>query len=135
MEETSGWDAKTPRGKQGKNARKLARRGDPEAKEAKEEAELQAKLEKEKQAKERNARLAEKQQRDAEEEAMRKKEKEEKKKQVLGRLDELKAEVAKSKEQFVPQCVSLAWSADGQTLYSGYTDNVIRVWQVQASTR
>jgi guanine nucleotide-binding protein subunit beta-2-like 1 protein len=50
-------------------------------------------------------------------------------------VDELKAEVAKSKEHFVPQCVSLAWSADGQTLYSGYTDNVIRVWQVQASTR
>jgi guanine nucleotide-binding protein subunit beta-2-like 1 protein len=45
-------------------------------------------------------------------------------------VDELKAEVAKSKEHFIPQCVSLAWSADGQTLYSGYTDNVIRVWQV-----
>lgn len=27
-------------------------------------------------------------------------------------------------------CVSLAWSSDGSTLYSGYTDNVIRVWGV-----
>uniref|UniRef100_A0A914RTC1 Small ribosomal subunit protein RACK1 n=1 Tax=Parascaris equorum TaxID=6256 RepID=A0A914RTC1_PAREQ len=33
----------------------------------------------------------------------------------------------------VPQCISLAWSADGQTLYAGYTDNVIRVWQVSVA--
>jgi len=32
-----------------------------------------------------------------------------------------------------PQCVSLAWSADGQTLFAGYTDNMIRVWQVSQS--
>ncbi|MCP9265856.1 Guanine nucleotide-binding protein subunit beta-2-like 1 [Dirofilaria immitis] len=32
-----------------------------------------------------------------------------------------------------PQCISLAWSADGQTLYAGYTDNVIRVWQVSVA--
>jgi len=25
-------------------------------------------------------------------------------------------------------CLSLAWSADGSTLYAGYTDNLIRVW-------
>ncbi|KAI3633275.1 hypothetical protein MIR68_008813 [Amoeboaphelidium protococcarum] len=30
----------------------------------------------------------------------------------------------------VPLCISLAWSADGQTLFAGYTDNNIRVWQV-----
>jgi guanine nucleotide-binding protein subunit beta-2-like 1 protein len=24
----------------------------------------------------------------------------------------------------------MAWSADGQTLFAGYSDNVIRVWQV-----
>ena len=30
-----------------------------------------------------------------------------------------------------PQCLSLAWSADGQTLFAGYSDNLIRVWQVQ----
>jgi guanine nucleotide-binding protein subunit beta-2-like 1 protein len=29
------------------------------------------------------------------------------------------------------ECISLAWSQpDGQTLYSGYTDGLIRVWQV-----
>jgi len=30
-----------------------------------------------------------------------------------------------------PDCISLAWSADGQTLFAGYTDNLIRVWTVQ----
>lgn len=30
------------------------------------------------------------------------------------------------------QCVSLCWSADGQTLFAGYTDNIIRVWQVSS---
>jgi guanine nucleotide-binding protein subunit beta-2-like 1 protein len=29
-----------------------------------------------------------------------------------------------------PTCTSLAWSADGQTLFAGYTDNLVRVWQV-----
>lgn len=29
-----------------------------------------------------------------------------------------------------PYCTSLCWSADGTTLYSGYTDNVVRVWSV-----
>lgn len=29
-----------------------------------------------------------------------------------------------------PSCVSLAWSADGQTLFAGYTDNKIRVFSV-----
>jgi guanine nucleotide-binding protein subunit beta-2-like 1 protein len=29
-----------------------------------------------------------------------------------------------------PYCLSLCWSADGATLFSGYTDNIIRVWQV-----
>jgi len=26
-------------------------------------------------------------------------------------------------------CISLAWSADGSTLFAGYTDNLIRVWE------
>jgi len=30
-----------------------------------------------------------------------------------------------------PQCLSIAWSLDGSTLYSGYTDNTIRVWGVK----
>ena len=31
-----------------------------------------------------------------------------------------------------PECVSLAWSADGQTLFAGYTDSLIRAWGVMA---
>ena len=34
------------------------------------------------------------------------------------------------KKATVPYCVSLAWSADGSTLYAGYTDGIIRVWDV-----
>lgn len=45
--------------------------------------------------------------------------------------DELKPEVAEGK---TPECVSLAWSSDGQNLFSGYTDNLIRVWQVMTSS-
>jgi guanine nucleotide-binding protein subunit beta-2-like 1 protein len=33
----------------------------------------------------------------------------------------------------VPSCLSLAWSHDGNTLYAGYSDNLIRVWQVSPS--
>jgi len=32
-----------------------------------------------------------------------------------------------------PQVISLAWTADGQTLFAGYTDNIIRVWQVSSA--
>ncbi|XP_067011263.1 small ribosomal subunit protein RACK1 [Anabrus simplex] len=32
-----------------------------------------------------------------------------------------------------PQCLSLAWSGDGQTLFAGYSDNNIRAWQVVTS--
>jgi guanine nucleotide-binding protein subunit beta-2-like 1 protein len=46
---------------------------------------------------------------------------------------ELKPEFAESKKGQTPQCISLAWSADGQTLISGYTDNKIRVWSVMRS--
>jgi len=45
-------------------------------------------------------------------------------------VDELKPETAAAKKSQEPACISLAWSADGQYLFSGYTDNVIRVWQV-----
>jgi len=48
-------------------------------------------------------------------------------------VDDLKPEIMNSSSQsktVPPQCISLAWSPDGQTLYAGYTDNVIRVWQV-----
>jgi len=40
--------------------------------------------------------------------------------------------VFKDPKKCVPiQCISLAWSGDGCTLFAGYTDSVIRVWQVQ----
>jgi len=44
-------------------------------------------------------------------------------------VDELKPEVM-SMHAAPPQCTCLAWSSDGQILYAGYTDNLIRVWQV-----
>jgi len=56
-------------------------------------------------------------------------------------VDELKADFADkdkqregSKNRSVPiQCISLAWSANGNTLFAGYTDNIIRVWSVSSS--
>lgn len=47
-------------------------------------------------------------------------------------IEELKIDEKqpKSKKAVPIQCTSLAWSADGTTLFSGYTDNVIRVWTV-----
>lgn len=33
-----------------------------------------------------------------------------------------------TEKKVLPRCMSIAWSADGSTLYSGYTDNIIRVW-------
>lgn len=29
------------------------------------------------------------------------------------------------------ECMSLAWSSDGQTLFAGYTDGLIRVYDVE----
>jgi guanine nucleotide-binding protein subunit beta-2-like 1 protein len=46
-------------------------------------------------------------------------------------VDELKLEVINPTSKALPPgCLSMAWSADGQTLFAGYTDSVIRVWQV-----
>lgn len=44
-------------------------------------------------------------------------------------------EIVVEKEEGQPKayCVSLAWSADGQTLYAGYTDGVIRAWEVSTA--
>ena len=48
-------------------------------------------------------------------------------------VDELKPEFATQGRKAVPiQCISLAWSADGATLFAGYTDNVIRVYTVSS---
>ena len=44
-------------------------------------------------------------------------------------IDDLRPEFPASKSS-KPECLSLAWSADGATLFSGYTDNNIRVWEV-----
>eukprot|EP01134_Creolimax_fragrantissima_P003275 CFRG3275T1 len=43
-------------------------------------------------------------------------------------VDELT--IAQKDNTGIVECISLAWSADGQTLYAGYTDSFIRVWQV-----
>lgn len=45
-------------------------------------------------------------------------------------VDDLRPEFPVVKSGRNPYCVSLAWSADGSTLFSGYTDSKIRVWQV-----
>merc|ERR1712029_1282205 len=46
-------------------------------------------------------------------------------------VEDLKPEVPSrsgNKPPVQPQCLSMAWSADGQTLFAGYSDNKIRVW-------
>ncbi|OIW29253.1 WD40 repeat-like protein [Coniochaeta ligniaria NRRL 30616] len=49
------------------------------------------------------------------------------------KVDELKPEFQSTgKKSRDPECVSLAWSADGQTLFAGYTDNIIRAWGVMS---
>jgi guanine nucleotide-binding protein subunit beta-2-like 1 protein len=48
-------------------------------------------------------------------------------------VDELKPDFGPTSRKAVPvQCISLAWSADGTTLFAGYTDNLIRIWQVNS---
>jgi len=39
----------------------------------------------------------------------------------------------KAKKNVPVQCISLAWSSDGSTLFAGYTDKIIRVWQVESA--
>jgi len=44
-------------------------------------------------------------------------------------VDEIKLDIPPvGKNAQVPYCTSLAWSADGTTLFAGYTDNLIRVY-------
>jgi guanine nucleotide-binding protein subunit beta-2-like 1 protein len=46
-------------------------------------------------------------------------------------VDELKLDISSStSKKSPPQCISLAWSTDGQILFAGYTDNTIRIWRV-----
>lgn len=48
-------------------------------------------------------------------------------------VDELRPELSReqSKKAVPIQCISLAWNHDGQTLFAGYTDNIIRVFNVK----
>eukprot|EP00954_Amorphochlora_amoebiformis_P012379 968521-Amorphochlora_amoeboformis.AAC.1 len=46
--------------------------------------------------------------------------------------DIAKAERDKKSKAMPIQCISLAWSPNGNVLFAGYTDNTIRVWQVMA---
>jgi len=49
-------------------------------------------------------------------------------------VDELKLQTeSATNKKAAPQCISLAWSTDGQTLFAGYTDSIIRVWRVSIS--
>ncbi|RHZ05893.1 hypothetical protein DYB31_012548, partial [Aphanomyces astaci] len=46
-------------------------------------------------------------------------------------VDELVPEFENvGKKSQPPHAVSLAWSADGQTLFAGYTDGIVRVYAV-----
>jgi len=38
------------------------------------------------------------------------------------------------KKALKPECTSLTWSSDGSILYSGYTDNTVRIWGVNANS-
>jgi len=47
------------------------------------------------------------------------------------------AELTSANPDFVtkakaPSCISVAWSADSNTIFAGYTDNMIRVWEYTA---
>jgi len=49
-------------------------------------------------------------------------------------VDEIRLPVTSAgKHSQVPYCTSLAWSADGTDLYSGYTDNTVRVYSVSSA--
>lgn len=45
-------------------------------------------------------------------------------------IAELKSEILQGSKNTRPSCISLAWSADGSTLFSGFTDGSIKVWGV-----
>ena len=45
-------------------------------------------------------------------------------------VDELKPDFSQTASTREPECVSIAWSADGQTLFGGFTDDLVRVWTV-----
>jgi len=51
-----------------------------------------------------------------------------------GMVDEIRLDMPPAgKKAQLPYCTSLAWSADGQDLYAGYTDNCVRVYHYAGS--
>ena len=49
-------------------------------------------------------------------------------------VDELRPDFPPvGKNAQVPYCTCISWSADGQTLFSGYTDGEIRAWAVRGA--
>ena len=44
-------------------------------------------------------------------------------------VDEITPEVVGNTGRL--ECMCLSWSSDGQTLFAGYTDNLIRVYDVE----
>ncbi|KAF9099519.1 cross-pathway control WD-repeat protein cpc2 [Mortierella sp. AM989] len=43
-------------------------------------------------------------------------------------VDEPKPDFFNVDESNLPQAISLAWSTDGQTLFAGYLDGIVRIW-------
>jgi len=51
-----------------------------------------------------------------------------------GMVDEIRLDLPLAgKNAQLPYCTCLAWSADGTDLYAGYTDNLVRIYNVSAS--
>jgi len=51
-----------------------------------------------------------------------------------GMVDEIRLDLPLTgKNAQLPYCTCLAWSADGTDLYAGYTDNLVRIYNVSAS--
>lgn len=52
-------------------------------------------------------------------------------------VDELRPDVTTPTKNSLstPDCTALCWSADGQNLFAGYSDGIIRAWQVSLAQR
>jgi len=46
-------------------------------------------------------------------------------------IAELTAPQADGEKNKAPECLAVAWSADGSTLFAGFNDGAIRVWTVR----